>query len=381
MYDSGFLQFSWACSSKKSSTDERELDDDVAAERNQILNNMNLSSARNSIGPDRDVNRLDHLIVHDLVKSYPLHRAAAVDHLTFGARRGEAFGLLGYNGAGKTTTFRIVVGDLMATEGTAYIDGQNIRRRLTSIRRLGYCPQQDCSMDFLTVRDSFYLLARIRGVSRKRIDSMVSYMITLFLLESFDNNYIHQLSGGTKRRLHAALALIGPPLVAILDEPTTGVDPNARQQMQKVFLNAVKAQMTIILTSHSMDECERVCNRLGIMKSGQLTCLGTIQHLKSKFGRGYMVSIQVQSIANDSNASNMHSVLSFLRDQNQFQIEVKEILKTTGQFQILESTPAELFELLEQNKERLNIETYTISQTTLEQIFLSLGKTNSTNDS
>jgi ABC-type multidrug transport system ATPase subunit len=97
----------------------------------------------------------------------------------------------------------------MATQGTAYIDGQNVRRRIRSTRHLGYCPQQDCSMDFLTVQDSLYLLARIRGVYPSRIPSLVETMSSLFLLDPFLNNYIHQLSGGTKRRLHAAIALIG----------------------------------------------------------------------------------------------------------------------------------------------------------------------------
>ncbi|CAF5162401.1 unnamed protein product, partial [Rotaria sp. Silwood1] len=99
-----------------------------------------------------------------------------------------------------------------------------------------------------------YLLVRIRGVQHSRIKLIVDTISSLFLLDPFLNNYIHELSGGTKRRLHTAIALIGPPLVAILDEPTTGVDPNARQQMQEIFLNAVKAKLTIILTSHSMDE-------------------------------------------------------------------------------------------------------------------------------
>ena len=97
----------------------------------------------------------------------------------------------------------------MATKGTAYIDGQNVHRRIRSIRRLGYCPQQDCSMDFLTVQDCLYLLARIRGVASSRIKSLVDTMSSLFLLDPFRNNYIHQLSGGTKRRLHTAIALIG----------------------------------------------------------------------------------------------------------------------------------------------------------------------------
>ena len=126
-------------------------------------------------------------------------------------------------------------------------------------------------MDFLTVQDSLYLLGRIRGVRSSHLSSMVSMISSLFLLDPFRKNYIHQLSGGTKRRLHAALALIGnsqtakekirssvfvagPPSVAILDEPTTGVDPNAREQMQEIFLSAVRMKLTLILTSHSMDE-------------------------------------------------------------------------------------------------------------------------------
>ena len=185
----------------------------------------------------------------------------------------------------------------------------------------------------------------------------------------------------------------GPPLVAILDEPTTGVDPTARQQMQEVFLNATKSNLTIILTSHSMDEwyvhirwssdgekdpffssSERVCNRLGIMVQGQLACLGTIQHLKSKFGQGYNIDIKVRSVPGDMFATGIQNVQSFLQSQRQFRIEVKETTHSTGSFQVEHATPAELFQLLEQHKRQLDIETYTISQTTLEQIFLSFGK-------
>ena len=101
------------------------------------------------------------------------------------------------------------MGDLVSTQGTAYIDGKNVHRRIRSLRHMGYCPQQDCSMEFLTVEDSLYLLARIRGVKPSRTKSLVQTMSSLFLLDPFLKNYIHELSGGTKRRLHAALALIG----------------------------------------------------------------------------------------------------------------------------------------------------------------------------
>ncbi|CAF1318170.1 unnamed protein product [Adineta steineri] len=368
--DSGLLQFSFSCF-YKSNFNENTLDDDVLTERHRVL--------RTQTHTFEDEENVDHLTVKNLVKYYPRRKVLAVDHLTFGARRGEAFGLLGYNGAGKTTTFRTVVGDIISTHGTTYIDGQNVRCHIKSTRHLGYCPQQDCSMDFLTVRDSLYLLARIRGVETSRLKSIVETMSSLFLLDPFFYNYIHQLSGGTKRRLHTAIALIRPPLVAILDEPTTGVDPNARQQMQEIFLNAVKAKLTIILTSHAMDECERVCNRLGIMVRGQFACLGTIQHLKSKFGRGYTIEIKVHTTPEDANALIIQNVQRFLLSQQQYQIEVKEITHSTGLFQCGQSTPAELFQLLEENKQQLQIETYTVSQTTLEHVFLSFGRQIQTN--
>ncbi|CAF4386340.1 unnamed protein product, partial [Rotaria sp. Silwood2] len=363
--DTGLLKFSLSFL-YKSNFDENTLDDDVLAERSRILD------LQTNIFVDDE--HIDYLTVNDLVKYYPRRKILAVNHLTFGAKRGEAFGLLGYNGAGKTTTFRVIVGDLLSTKGTAYIDGQNVRRRIKSKRHLGYCPQENCSMEFLTVQDSLYLLARIRGVKIAHIKTIAETMSSLFLLDPFLNNYINQLSGGTKRRLHAAMAFIGPPLVAILDEPTMGVDPNARQQMQKIFLNAVKAKLTIILTSHSMDECERVCNRLGIMVKGQLACLGTIQHLKSKFGQGYTIEIKVRSISDDTNIAPIHNVQSLLLSQKQYHVEIKETTNSTGLFHISQTTPAELFQLIEENKQQLNIETYTISQTTLEQIFLSFGK-------
>jgi len=119
---------------------------------------------------------------------------------------------------------------------------------------------------------------------------------------------------------------------------------------------------------------ERVCNRLGIMFNGQLACLGTIQHLKSKFGQGYTVEIKVRSLPGDGNGTAIHNVQTFLLSQTQFNVQVREVSYSTGSFQVRQGTPADLFELLEQNKQRLNIETYTISQTTLEQIFLSFGK-------
>ncbi len=110
------------------------------------------------------------------------------------------------------------------------------------------------------------------------------------------------------------------------------------------------------------------------MFNGQFACLGTIQHLKSKFGQGYTIEIKVRSISDNANVAPIQNVQTFLLSQRQFDINIRELSHSTGSFQVKQGTPADLFELLEQNKQRLNIETYTISQTTLEQIFLSFGK-------
>jgi ABC-type multidrug transport system ATPase subunit len=133
-----------------------------------------------------------------------------------------------------------------------------------------------------------------------------------------------------------------------------------------------------LVYSRSVVRCdvfsERVCNRLGIMVHGQLACLGAIQHLKSKFGEGYTIDIKVRAAPGDMQGTTIQSVQTFLLSQARFQVQVREITHSTGSFQIRQGTPADLFELLEQNKQQLSIETYTISQTTLEQIFLSFGK-------
>ena len=135
-----------------------------------------------------------------------------------------------------------------------------------------------------------------------------------------------------------------------------------------------RAVHLLFAISCSLVSSERVCNRLGIMVSGQFACLGTIQHLKSKFGDGYTLDVKVRVAPGDLLGTTIQNVQAFLFSHTEFQVQMREITISTGSFQIRKGTPADLFELLEQNKQQLNIETYTITQTTLEQIFLSFGK-------
>ncbi len=146
-----------------------------------------------------------------------------------------------------------------------------------------------------------------------------------------------------------------------------GVDPYSRRQMQKVFEYALNSDITILLTSHSMDECEMLCSRLGIMSNGQFQCLGSIQHLKSKFGNGYSIYIKINSDNNDQIFRDL-----YLYFKNQIKIKIHHQTESTIIFQTDYSSPAKLFYLVEQIKDQFYIETYQIQQTNLEQIFRNL---------
>ncbi|CAF0751595.1 unnamed protein product [Didymodactylos carnosus] len=341
--------------------DEANLDEDVLDERKKILTNED----------DTDD---DPLVVKDVVKQYPTKVVLAVNHVAFSAKQNECFGLLGFNGAGKTSLFKIIIGEELPTEGGIYIDGEKMHELIKGgSKEVGYCPQFDCTIDFLTVEDFLTLFARIRGITGDRVEIVVKSVAKLFMLEKFYKQYADQLSGGTKRRLHACLACIGPPLVILLDEPTTGVDPYSRRQMRQVFQYATQTDVTIILTSHSMEECEILCNRLGIMVKGQLQCLGNIQHLKAKFGKGYTIDVKLKVDKDNDDDQRLEDLYNYLNSN--VPIELLHQTNNTGLFQS-ESSPALLFHLIEHAKAQYDIETYAVQQTTLEQIFLSFEERN-----
>ncbi|CAF4655832.1 unnamed protein product, partial [Rotaria socialis] len=147
-------------------------------------------------------------------------------------------------------------------------------------------------------------------------------------------------------------------------EPTTGVDPYSRRKMRRIFENALKNKLTIILTSHSMEECEFLCSRIGIMSNGTFKCLGFIQDLKRKFSYGYTINIKISS--NSTNSENLFKYLN-----NEINIKIHHKTESTIILQVNHSSLPKLFDLIEKIKETFFIETYFIQQTTLEEIFLS----------
>lgn len=363
----------------------------------------------------------------------------AIQEISFVVPFQEAFALLGVNGAGKTSTFRILTGEYGPTQGEAYINSYNVVQNLSEARyNIGYCPQFDALTDLLTPTEHLILYAKIKGIPDKLVRSFVDKQLKDMGLVKYAFVRAGNLSGGNKRKLSVAIACIGNPPVVFLDEPSAGMDPEARKNMWKV-INSIKSQkVSIILTTHSMDEAEALCNNIAIMVAGRLRCYGTSTHIKNKFGSGYEFFMKVgypskeeieqklnrvkdifpDEIIAESDidkalqaleANNLRQEISKLGSGSHIQEELTETQKvavgTLVEWVILEEygsnifswlvyqfrevsliehygtyfkfrvekqynkSIGEIFGLIEQNKERLNISEYSLSQTTLEQIF------------
>lgn len=259
-----------------------EDDDDVIAEARRVQSGK----------ADKDT-----IVVKGLRKVYAGGKVA-VRNLSFGLPQGECFGFLGINGAGKTTTMKILTGDVVPTIGGATLAGFDILRSQAEVRRLiGYCPQFDALLELVTVKEHLELFARIKGVPEELVAQVVDDKIQELDLTDYSNMLAGSLSGGNKRKLSVAIAMIGGPILVFLDEPSTGMDPVARRFMWNVIsrISSVQKGCSIILTTHSMEEAEALCTKIGIMVGGRLRCLGSTQHLKSKFGKGYLAVFKLAS--------------------------------------------------------------------------------------
>uniref|UniRef100_I3LWC8 ATP binding cassette subfamily A member 4 n=1 Tax=Ictidomys tridecemlineatus TaxID=43179 RepID=I3LWC8_ICTTR len=329
-------------------------DDDVAEERQRIT----------SGGDKTDILRLNQL-----TKVYSGSSSPAVDRLCVGIRPGECFGLLGVNGAGKTTTFKMLTGDTTVTSGDATIAGKSILTNISEVHQnMGYCPQFDAVDDLLTGREHLYLYARLRGVPAKEIEKVANWSIQSLGLSLYADRLVGTYSGGNKRKLSTAMALIGCPPLVLLDEPTTGMDPQARRMLWNTIVSILREGRAVVLTSHSMEECEALCTRLAIMVKGTFQCLGTIQHLKYKFGDGYIVTMKIKSPKDDL-LPDLNPVEQFFQGNFPGSVQ-RERHYNMLQFQVSSSSLARIFQLLLSHKDSLFIEEYSVTQTTLDQVFV-----------
>nr|UOU03314.1 ATP-binding cassette subfamily A3-like 1 [Brachionus rubens] len=299
---------------------------------------------------------------------------AAVDNLSLGVGSQSCFGLLGMNGAGKSTTFKIITGELEANQGEVLVNGHSVKSSNMKARQnLGYCPQFDRLIEYLTVKETLEFFSKLRGIDPMLSEKISKDMLSIFQLNEFKHVYVQNLSGGNKRKVSCAIAFIGKPSVVILDEPSTGMDPGARKFMWNIIKKARDTGMTIVLSSHSMEECEALCDKLGIMLNGQLQCLGTIPEIKSKYGDGYRLIIKCHH--SDQLDLDILRIENFIRQE--FPSAYLEDRQYETLFYIIKSEYKEkqnlsrMFSIIEENKVYLNIESYFISQTTLEQVFMS----------
>jgi ABC-2 type transport system ATP-binding protein len=210
----------------------------------------------------------------------------AVDNISFNVRAGEVFGLLGPNGAGKTTTIRVLTTLLPPDGGTASIFGLDVRRESMAIRQIiGYVPQQLSIDGALTGRENVWLFARLFDVPRKERNDRIDEALATVGLTDAAHRLARTYSGGMVRRLELAQALVNRPSLLILDEPTIGLDPVARSGVwERVETLRKEYGMSVLLTTHYMDEADALCHRLAIMHHGTVRAEGTPQELKAQVG-------------------------------------------------------------------------------------------------
>lgn len=244
----------------------------------------------------------DLILADNLVKKYS-NGKYAVNKLSFGIPPGQCFGLLGINGAGKTTTMAMLTAEFPPSSGDARLDGFSVTTEPEQTRRrIGYCPQFDAHFMNLTGTEHVRLYAEIKGVRKDSIEEAVRSKLDEVGLNEYDSDRLSsEYSGGMKRKLSVACATIGNPQIVFLDEPSTGMDPVSRRNLWNVISNMVTGhtglnpskKTSVILTTHSMEECEALCPRIGIMAGGKLKCLGSAQNLKSRYGTGYQIELKV----------------------------------------------------------------------------------------
>ena len=208
----------------------------------------------------------------------------AVDSLDLRIQKGELFSLLGVNGAGKTTTIKMLTCLTRPTAGDAWVSGHNITKEAERVKRIiGVSPQETAVAPNLTVRENLELICGIHGFSREKTAGKIEELSRQFDLETVLNRRAGKLSGGWQRRVSIAMALIGEPEILFLDEPTLGLDVLARHELWDV-IRVMKGRITIILTTHYMEEAAALSDRIGIMKDGRLLAVGTVAELNEKAG-------------------------------------------------------------------------------------------------
>ncbi|XP_015178211.1 PREDICTED: ABC transporter A family member 1-like isoform X2 [Polistes dominula] len=305
-----------------------------------------------------------------------MQQKVAVRNLSLAVEPGEVFGLLGHNGAGKTTTMKIIIAEEAATRGRVQIGGNSIHSHIAeAFRQMGYCPQHDAQWKNITVREHLECYAAIRGVPWGEINRIVDLYLSGLQIHEHADKQTQECSGGTRRKLSFAMAMVGGPKVVLMDEPSTGMDPRSKRFLWDTILASFQGGRGAILTTHSMEEADALCSRVGIMVKGELRCIGSTQHLKNLYGAGYTLEMKLlggdctpTTPSSDRLSALKEFVAGLFPDATVEESFADRLVFAVPQHAV--NSLAECFMQLEKAKQELDIEEYSFSQTTLEQVFL-----------
>eukprot|EP00256_Glycine_max_P061178 XP_014630248.1 ABC transporter A family member 2 isoform X2 [Glycine max] len=363
-------------------------DDDVLEEENKVKQQLTEGLVDANIAVQ----------IRGLAKTYPGTRSIgccfkckrtspynAVKGLWVNFAKDQLFCLLGPNGAGKTTAINCLAGITPVTDGDALIYGHSIRSSsgLSNIQKLiGVCPQFDILWDALSGQEHLQLFATIKGLSPSSIKSITQTSLAEVRLTDASKVRAGSYSGGMKRRLSFAIALIGDPKLVILDEPTTGMDPIIRRHVWDIIENAKRGR-AIVLTTHSMEEADILSDRIGIMAKGSLRCIGTSIRLKSRFGAGFIANIsfngnniECSPASGDAISTEHHEAVKKLF-KNHLDVVPKEENNNFLTFVIPHDREALLknfFSELQDREKEFGISDIQLGLTTLEEVFLNIAR-------
>ncbi|KAL3149709.1 hypothetical protein ABBQ38_013538 [Trebouxia sp. C0009 RCD-2024] len=300
---------------------------------------------------------------------------AAVEGNWLAIHEGECFCLLGPNGAGKSTTINCLTGVLPATAGEVIVNGSSITHQggLDRVRgAMGVCNQFDVLWDNLTGREHLLLFGAIKGLTKMQAAAQADALLEQVKLTAAGGVRAGAYSGGMRRRLSLAIALLGNPKILYLDEPTTGMDPVSRRHLWDLIAS-VKKQCAVVLTTHSMEEADILGDRIGIMARGRLRCLGSGLHLKQKFGSGYRLSIQLQQdsdLSKEGHEQRLQDIVMFVEKHSGAVLVDK--LESQVHFKVptgCESKLSAFFRQVKANKLQLGITDVQLRLTPLEEVF------------
>uniref|UniRef100_A0A9J8ARI4 Cholesterol transporter ABCA5 n=1 Tax=Cyprinus carpio carpio TaxID=630221 RepID=A0A9J8ARI4_CYPCA len=294
--------------------------------------------------------------------SFSKKRKVATKNISFCVRKGTVLGLLGPNGAGKSTIMHMLSGETEPTAGEILMGdyGTDFQPVENPLEHVGYCPQLNPLWPRITLQEHLEIYAAIKGLH---------HVVSALELKDHLYKQAKNLSAGLKRKLCFALSMLGNPQIVLLDEPSTGMDPKSKQRMWRAIRAAFKnKQRGALLTTHYMEEAEAVCDRVAIMVSGQLRCIGSIQHLKGKFGRGYSLEINLkEELTGLQQVALLHKEILKIFPHAARQDSFATLMVYKIPMEDVKSL-AKSFAQLENAKQNFNFEEYNFSQSTLEQV-------------